>query len=158
MNDKWIDELTFDELRVTLRRTIDDRNHEREKRKLVENELRGLLHDAHSAYSVAIDAISQKMRQIDALTKRAEAAEARLCEWEAAAANNDPYVTNGGYVEVEVLEAIKRRNAELLAQLDAIPVVSLQRFVEAVLMHGQPLQFDVDTAQKWIDNAQQEAT
>lgn len=47
---------------------------------------------------------------------RAEDAEAKLRAWETAAANNDPYVTNGGYVEVEVLEAVKRRNAELLTR------------------------------------------
>jgi hypothetical protein len=53
------------------------------------------------------------------MKQRAEAAEAKLKEWETAANNNDPYVTNGGYVEVEVLEAVKRRNLELLTRAEA---------------------------------------
>ena len=57
--------------------------------------------------------------QLAAAIKRAEAAEAKLKEWETAANNNDPYVTNGGYVEVEVLEAVKRRNLELLTRAEA---------------------------------------
>jgi hypothetical protein len=35
-NDKWIDELNHDELRITLRRTIDDRNHERTRAEAAE--------------------------------------------------------------------------------------------------------------------------
>lgn len=53
------------------------------------------------------------------MQERAETAEAKLKEWETAANNSDPYITNGGYVEVEVLEAVKRRNAELLARIEA---------------------------------------
>lgn len=56
------------------------------------------------------------------MQERAEAAEAKLKEWETAANNSDPYITNGGYVEVEVLEAVKRRNAELLARAEAAEV------------------------------------
>ena len=60
------------------------------------------------------------------LRQRAEAAEAKLKEWETAANNSDPYITNGGYVEVEVLEAVKRRNVELLARAETAEAAALQ--------------------------------
>ena len=70
------------------------------------------------------------------MTKRAEAAEARLKEWETAANNNDPYVTNGGYVEVEVLEAVKRHNAELLARAETAEA-QLGKEVAVSLIHAR---------------------
>ena len=57
--------------------------------------------------------------RLDAMRQRAEMAEAKLKVWEEAANSNDPYITNGGYVEVEVLEAVKRRNLELLTRAEA---------------------------------------
>ena len=66
-----------------------------------------------------LDAIeAARARAVMEWRQRAEAAEAKLKVWEEAVNSKDPYITNGGYVEVEVLEAVKRRNAELLARAE----------------------------------------
>ena len=83
-----------------------------------EDELGASLRRSHAEYAALVSEWLDLKRKFDAMTLRAEAAEARLKGWETAANNNDPYLTNGGYVEVEVLEAVKRRNAELLADVD----------------------------------------
>jgi len=78
----------------------------------------------------------------DVAVKRAEAAEAKLREWETAAANNDPYLTNGGYVEVEVLEAVKRRNSELLTRAEAAEAALAAVPVDAILALNGPDDYD----------------
>ncbi len=46
-----------------------------------EDELRGLLEDSHGAYAALVSEVLQKISQIDALTKRAETAEARRWQY-----------------------------------------------------------------------------
>ena len=76
--------------------------------------------DGHTHHTCdTSDAPPVEADEYERMKQRAEAAEAKLKEWETAANNNDPYVTNGGYVEVEVLEAVKRRNLELLTRAEA---------------------------------------
>ena len=100
----------------------------------------------------ALEAAAQK--------ERAEVAEAKLKVWEEAANSNDPYITNGGYVEVEVLEAVKRRNAELLAHAEEAEAkyqfelqyrLTLSRTVNAEL---KLLTASTQRAEKWKARAE----
>ena len=79
----------------------------------------GHTHHTCGEWMYTSDAPPVEADEYERMKQRAEAAEAKLKEWETAANNNDPYVTNGGYVEVEVLEAVKRRNLELLTRAEA---------------------------------------
>lgn len=47
-----------------------------------------------------------------------------------------------------VLMTERKEAAE--AVLASIPMAPLLRFVEAILMRGQPLQFDVDAVERWL--------
>lgn len=46
--------------------------------------------------------------------------------------------------------AATKRAEDAEAVLATIPMASLLRIVEALLMRGQPLQFDMDAAERWL--------
>lgn len=54
-------------------------------------------------------------------------------------------------VEADEYERQVKRAEAAEAVLADIPYAPLLRFTEAVLMRGQPLQFDVDAVAKWVD-------
>jgi hypothetical protein len=61
-SEKWINELTFDELRITLRRSIDDRNYERQRTTAALAEVERLTaeRDFHTAQADALAAEWQR--------------------------------------------------------------------------------------------------
>jgi len=73
-----------------------------------------------------------------AMTQRAEAAVEEKHEW---AGRNLELVFE--------METVKRERDELAAKLAAVPVASLVRIVEAVLLAGEPLRYDLDIAEAW---------
>lgn len=50
------------------------------------------------------------------------------------------------------LVAATERAEKAEAVLANIPMASLLRFVEATLMRAQPLQFDVEAVEKWLES------
>lgn len=51
---------------------------------------------------------------------------------------------------VKEVRAQRKRAEDAEAVLARIPMAPLLRFVEAILMRGQPLQFDVDAVERWL--------
>jgi hypothetical protein len=55
------------------------------------------------------------------------------------------------YLQAETeRNAATQRAEDAEAILATIPMTPLLRIVEALLMHGQPLQFDMDAAERWL--------
>ncbi|MBP8292576.1 MAG: hypothetical protein KAX65_07380 [Caldilineaceae bacterium] len=59
-------------------------------------------------------------------------------------------------VAAQDLAAATARAEAAEAKLAAVPVESFYRIVDAARMHGEPLVFDMDTAQKWLAAEQNE--
>ena len=88
----------------------------------------------------------------DAGTQRAEAAEQALRLATAAkGASTIVMMTHEAYMDLLAqLAAATKRAEDAESVLATIPMASLLRIVEALLMRGQPLQFDMDAAERWL--------
>lgn len=90
--------------------------------------------------------------QLAAVTQRAEAAEQALRLATAAKGTSTiVMMTHEAYMDLLAQQAAATKRAEdAEAVLATIPMASLLRIVEALLMRGQPLQFDMDAAERWL--------
>ena len=67
---------------------------------------------------------------------------------------DDPWITGLVRDLLAQQAAATKRAEDAEAVLAGIPMASLLRFVEAILMQGQPLQFDVDAVERWLKETQ----
>ena len=83
--------------------------------------------------------VQDSLLELAAANARAEAAERELSD-----ERGHKDVIYAGF------QAAKQRHAELEAKLAAVPAESLQRIFDAWRMRGQPLQYDMDAAFRWL--------